>query len=125
MARVTPTEVKNILDNSQLSDATVQVFIDSATTIIDSVFASETVLSVTQLKEIERWLTAHLIASTIERTTEEEKLGEATVKYTGKYGELLKLTPYGQNALLLDVTGKLGAYAGKSVARIIAVKSFE
>ena len=58
------------------------------------------------------------------RTTSDEKIGDVSVKYTGKWGELLKSTPYGQMALALDITGKL-ARAGKTGASIYAVKSFD
>lgn len=123
-ARVTATEVKEIMTGCTTSDTIVEVYIGAATLLIDSRFASDTVLSDDQLKELERWLTAHMIASVDFRTTSEEKVGEASVKYTGKWGEGLKSTPYGQMVLLLDVTGKI-AKAGKGVPDIYAVTSFD
>lgn len=123
-ARVTATEVKEIITGCSTSDAIVDVYIGAATLLIDSVFASDTVLSDDQLKELERWFTAHMIASVDFRTTSEEKLGEASVKYTGKWGEGLRSTPYGQMVLQLDVTGKI-AKVGKGVPNIYAVTSFD
>lgn len=123
-ARVTADDVKAIMAGYEGADATVEVYIGAATLLIDSIFASDTVLSDDQLKELERWYTAHMIASVDFRTTSEEKVGEASVKYTGKWGEGLKSTPYGQMVLQLDVTGKI-AKAGKAVPNIYAVTSFD
>jgi len=58
------------------------------------------------------------------RVTTEEKLGEAAVKYAGKFGMNLDATPYGQIAKQLDTTGKL-ATIGKQVAYMKAIKSFD
>lgn len=122
--RVTATEVRDILDGCTLSDAIVETFINAGTLIVDDVFASDTSLSVDLLKEIERWFVAHMIASTIHRTTSEEKIGDASVKYTGQWGKKLESTPYGQMVLTLDTTGLMGNL-GKATASIYAVKSFE
>jgi hypothetical protein len=122
--RVTATEVKEIMDNCTVTDPKVDAFILAANDLINRVFSGVTSLSATSLKEIERWLTAHLIASTVFRQTSDEKLGEAAVKYTGKWGENLASTSYGQMVLMLDTTGKL-ASVGKQEAFMRAVKSFE
>ena len=53
-----------------------------------------------------------------------EKLGDATVMYTGKWDKYLASTPYGQMVLTLDFTNRLGKL-GKSSASIYAVKNFE
>jgi hypothetical protein len=119
--RVTYADVKAIMDNCNTADATVTVFITSAHTLLDSVAPP---LSEEVLTELEKWLSAHLIASTVFRTTSDEKLGDASVKYTGQWGKKLESTPYGQMVLLLDTTGLL-AKAGKQSATIYAVKGFE
>ena len=77
------------------------------------------------LKEIERWFVAHMIASTVWRTTAEEKVGDATIKYTGQWGKDLDSTPYGQMVKQLDKTGLMVASVGKRPASIYAVRSFE
>ena len=123
-ARVTATEVKEIMDNCTKSDTVINAFITSGTLIIDEVFAGETVLGTDTLKEIERWFVAHMVASTVDRQTSEEKIGDATVKYAGKWGEGLKMTSYGQMVLLLDTTGKM-SNIGKQAASTYAVKSFD
>jgi hypothetical protein len=119
--RVTYTDVKAIMDNCTTADSTVTIFITSAHTMIDSV---NPLLAEEVLTEIEKWLAAHLIASTVFRTTSDEKLGDASVTYTGKWGMKLESTPYGQMVLLLDSTGAL-ANAGKGAATIYAVKEFD
>jgi len=58
------------------------------------------------------------------RMASKEKVGEAEVTYTGKWGELLKSTPYGQMVLLLDTTGKI-ANAGKAKASMYAIPNFD
>lgn len=123
MARTTAEDVKAILDNSQLSDPEVVVFIDSANTFMADVFSSTT-LSTAILTEIEKWLAAHLISITKERTASQEKLGDASIQYTGKFGKSLESTSYGQMVLMLDTSGAL-ANTGKRQASIIAIQSFE
>jgi hypothetical protein len=123
MARVTTAEVKSIMDNCTVSDTIVSTFILSSDELITKIFGVQTSTEDLMIKEIERWLTAHMIASTISRTTSIEKLGDASVTYTGKWGEKLSSTPYGQMVLLLDTSG-LFANLGKANATIYAVKSF-
>ena len=123
MARVSAIEVKEIMDNCTVIDAVVDTFIDASTALIDKIYA-DTLITDTLLKEIERWLTAHMLASTLARTTSDEKLGDASVKYTGQWGKKLESTPYGQMVLILDPTG-LMANAGKMAATITAVNEFD
>ncbi len=121
-ARVTATEVKAIMDGCTTVDSVVTVMIGAATELIDEVFLNDTDVSTTLLKEIERWLTAHMIASTVWRTTASEKVGDAEAKYTGQWGKNLESTPYGQMCLTLDFTGKM-AKMGKLGASIYAIPS--
>lgn len=122
---VTAIEVKAILQNSSISDPTVDVFIADADLLLKKVFADDTVLGIDLLKSIERWFTAHMLASTLIRSTSEEKLGEASVKYTGKWDKNLESTPYGQMVLQLDYTGKMAAMVGRRGANITAIQSFD
>jgi hypothetical protein len=124
MARVTATEVKEVMDNCTVTDAIVTIFITIGELLIDAVFTNDTVLGEDVLKEVERFYVAHLVAMTKSRVTTEEKLGEAAVKYAGKFGMNLDATPYGQIAKQLDTTGKL-ATIGKQVAYMKAIKSFD
>ena len=121
-ARVNYTEVKAIMDHCTVADATVTTFINAGTLIIDSVFGSTNTDALT--KEIERWFVAHMLASTIARTTSDEKVGDASVKYTGQWGKRLESTPYGQMVMQLDTTGAM-ADVGKTSATIYAIESFD
>jgi hypothetical protein len=76
------------------------------------------------LKEIERWLTAHMISISRERQTLKEEAGTVSVTYAGSFGEGLKATSYGQTVLALDTTGKMASLSGKAVS-IYAIPSFE
>ena len=119
--RVTATEVKSIMDGCTTADTVVETLIKGASETVNSIFNTT---DLTLYKEIERWLTAHMLASTLARTTSEEKIGDASAKYTGKWGSKLESTPYGQMVLILDTTGKM-ANAGKMEASIYAVKGFD
>ena len=123
MARTTATEVKQIMDNCTLSDTIVDAFIISANGVVTAAMGS-TNAGDTLLEEIERWFTAHMIAMTLCRTTSEESLGQASVKYTGLFREGLASTPYGQMVMQLDYTGEM-ANIGKKKASIYAIRSFE
>jgi hypothetical protein len=122
MARVTEAEVKLIMDGCSTDSSSMQAFIEAGTLVINSVFGSADNSDLT--KEIEKWFVAHMIASTVFRTTADEKLGDAAVTYTGKWGMNLDSTPYGQMVKTLDLTGKMGNI-GKMSASIYAVKSFD
>jgi hypothetical protein len=120
-ARVTPIEVKEIMDGCTVDDVVVQSFIDAGTLLIDSVFGKTDVSDLTT--QIEKWFVAHMLASTLARTTSKEKVGDAEFTYTGQWGRNLQSTPYGQMVCMLDNTGKM-ANIGKMAASIFAVESF-
>jgi hypothetical protein len=124
MARVTEIEVKAIMDKCTTATATVNTMIDAASELITVTFEGDSTMSDTQLKELERWLTAHMLASTFHRMADQTKVGDASVKYTGKYGMKLESTPYGQMVLTLDTSGKM-AKLGKQVATIFGVPTKE
>jgi hypothetical protein len=65
-----------------------------------------------------------MIAATLHRTTSEEKLGDASVKYTGKWDKNLDSTPYGQIVKGLDTSGKMAAIGLREVS-ITVIKSFD
>jgi len=124
MARTTAGEVKEIMDNCTLDDDIVDVYIVGANALVTKTLGSDTTIGATLLEEVERWFAAHMIASTRYRSTKREKIGEASVEYTGQYRENLSSTPYGQMVMQLDSTGKM-ANIGKKGASINAVKSFD
>lgn len=103
--RTTATKVKEILE-TELDNSIVEAYILGANELINSKLTNSG-LSESLLEEIERWLTAHMIASTRERQTKKEEAGTAKVEYAGTYGLGLDSTSYGQTVISLDTTGKL------------------
>jgi hypothetical protein len=106
-SRVNDTEVKEIITTSL--DTTP--FIIAANALVTEILGDDTTIGATMLKEIERWLAAHFTAISDPRA-HTESLGEASVKYAlaiynGPGGLELKSTPYGQQVLILDFTGKM------------------
>jgi hypothetical protein len=122
--RVTLDEVKEIIV-TDLSNTSINAFITSANITVTAILGGDTTITSAQLKEIERWLTAHFIASGPERQSHSEKAGDATVTYEGKTGKGLNGTSYGQQVIILDTTGKMVAEAGQKKASIVAVTSFD
>jgi len=121
MARVTATEVKVIITTALL-DPAIESYIEIANSMVTDTVTCGLAASV--LKEIERWLTAHLISITQERVGIKERLGEAEITYAGKFGEGLKGTSYGQMVLQLDTCGSFAKLGTKTIT-ITAITSFE
>jgi hypothetical protein len=120
--RVTANEVKEIIE-TELSNTIIEAYITGANQLVTEVLGT-TSLGTDLLKEIERWLSAHMMAISRERQAMEEGAGGAYIKYSGSYGEALKSTSYGQMVLALDTTGTFASLSGKS-ARIFAIESFD
>lgn len=118
--RVTPEEVKAIIDTT-LTDTIVYSYILGANALVNTALGTG---ATAILKEIERWLTAHLIASTKERQAKKEEAGGAKIEYTGNYGAGLHSTSYGQMCMTMDTTGALASLMGKAV-KIFAIPSFD
>jgi hypothetical protein len=124
MARVTATEVLAIMDGVTLTDPQVEPYITAAELFINKIFAGNTEVGEDLLTEVEKWFTAHMIAVTKFRTASKEKVGDADVTYTGKWGEGLSSTSYGQMVLLLDTSGLI-TKAGKFPVMLFAIPSFD
>ncbi len=123
--RTTSAEVLQIMDNCTVSTTIIDSFITAASALIDKIFEYDIDdMPSALLEEMERWLTAHMIASSLQRTTDTERLGDAEVKYTGKWGENLGSTPYGQMVMTLDYSGRM-KNLGKGRAGIHAVPQFD
>lgn len=114
MSRVTAEEVLAIMDNVVLDDVIVEAYILGAESFITENLL-DSGLEETSLKEIERWLSAHLIAVTRERQSKKESAGKASIEYAGVWGEGLTQTSYGQTAIALDSTGTLSNLSKKKV----------
>jgi len=125
MARTTAAKVQAIIKET-ISETTIDAFIAGATLLLDEVFEDETDLDDDLIAEIERWLTAHMLASTdFARVAKKEGAGGASIEYTGQWGKNLESTPYGQQALALDPSGKLMAATARRAVMIEAVTSFD
>ena len=122
--RTTVEKVTDILDDTELDDEIIESFINSANIFVTASLSGKG-MSDALLAEIERWLSAHMIASTRERTAKKEEAGTASIEYSGTWGEGLLSTSYGQTAVAMDTSGTLAAIAqGKLTAQIYAVPSF-
>lgn len=122
--RTNVADVKAIMENCTVADATVTSLITAASAIVDKVFEDDTEMTDTLLTEVERWLTAHMIACSLQRSTSRERLGDAEVSYTGDWGKLLDMTPYGQMVKTLDITGNI-ANLGRRLASIYVVPQYD
>jgi len=120
--RATVQDIRIIMDEIVLSDAIIEAYITSANVMVSNALGDGTT---PVLKEIERWVTGHMIAVTRERQAKKEEAGGAKIEYTGTYGEFLRMTSYGQMALSLDISGKLSLTSFiLRPATIYAIKSF-
>lgn len=121
MARVTAAEVLEIMpQDTVLTSVSILPFITSANIFVTDVLTD--LLTDETLKEIERWLAAHMATVVRERLSKEAGAGGAYIKYAGNWGEELSSTQYGQMVLMLDTSNKLrNLKDGKSKAWTYAV----
>jgi len=116
----TPENVRTIIE-TDLDNSAIQEYLDSSQVWLAKVFTNVNLGD--DLKAvIHKWITAHMIAVSHQRTTEREKAGPAEVQYAGEFGAGLYSTPYGQTAIDLDPTGTLEKLASKKRAFLKAVK---
>jgi hypothetical protein len=120
MARTNVTDVRTIITTS-LSDSQVTSFITDSNLIVTSKFDGVTIDD-DLLEAIEKWLTAHLITMSQKRQLSDQKVGEASVKYAGKFGLYLEHTTYGQMVISLDSTNTMqDSQAGKIRAKLRSI----
>jgi hypothetical protein len=117
--RVTAEEVQAIID--VVSGLDVSAFITAANLLVTEKLGSSS-LSVELLKEIERWLAAHFVAVRDPRIRE-RTVGDATDKFIlgGGFKSGLDATPYGQQVMVLDITGIFASTMGKRSAEVVAI----
>ena len=104
--RVSDTDVKKIID-TDLDD--IIPFIDVANITVTNVVGGEN-LGASVLKELERWLSAHFIAvrdpvALKEKVDDAETTHALAISNTIE-GLGLNSTPYGQQVILIDPSGK-------------------
>ena len=120
MSRTTVAKVRGIMV-TELDDTVIEEFINSANQMVTKVLTNKG-LSDDLLAVIEQWLTAHMIAATLERQAVKEEAGTAKVTYSDNHGTGLQGTTYGQMVLTLDTTGLLLALMKKPII-IRAIKT--
>lgn len=113
--------VQSIMEQT-LDRKKTEAFISSANVMVTE-HLSDQDLGETLLKEIETYLTAHLLSLTIYRQAEQKKIGDASEKYSS-LGQGLKSTTYGQIVISLDSSGML-SNANKRIATIRVVPQFD
>lgn len=104
-----PADMSLIYDTT-LTDPQLQAFLDTASVIVTDNLSSAG-LSAATLAQIEKWLAVHL-ACMRDPIPLRSKIGDAEAwnfpaSVTTAFGQGLKLTPYGQQVLVLDYSGKL------------------
>lgn len=124
MARVSEGEVKELISTTE----TITAQISAANVVVTEKLGSNGTITAEHLKEIERWLAAHLVACSIERQTLKEKIGATAVEFVGNQqgsgGLGLGLTSYGQTVMIIDTTGVL-ANLGKRRGRIDTIEAID
>lgn len=114
--RATEAEVKEVIDTT-LTDEAITPFLTVSNLLVTDILTDEGYPDAL-MKEIERWLAAHLVAIRDPRVSE-EKIGDVAAKYQGKSGLGLNHTSYGQQVMVLDHHGKLAEIAqGKGPAEV-------
>lgn len=104
--RVTADDVKEIITTT-VSDSDIGAYILAADVMIDTYLANETGMSADLLKEIERWLAAHLLSMGKQPQERNVRVGEAEFRIGAQFGKGLEATTYGQVVLQLDTSTKL------------------
>jgi hypothetical protein len=120
MARVTESDVRAIITTSVVS---LDVFIAQAALVVDEQLDG---LGMTdaRLKEIERFLAAHFIASSIDPQAKSESVGAVSATYEGQQGLGLQSTRYGQQAIAFDTTGTLKTQNTAGVSAAFLFEAF-
>ena len=113
MARTNATNVKAIIEVDStiiVSDSDLDPFINTANELVTELCTGSngpsTAYTSTRLELIERWLAAHFYAVRDPRV-KSERAGAVGVNYQEKVDLNLSLTPYGQQAMMLDTNGAL------------------
>jgi len=112
--RTTRSDVKAVIQTA-LEDNEIQILMEMANRMVTESLLSSS-LSTAVLKDIETWLSAHLIAIGKERQPSEEKVQDIWIRYQGKFGESLRSTTFGQMVLMLDTSGAFDSTTKRKVS---------
>lgn len=103
--RIDADDIAAVLDFDTSID-NLDPFIAAAEELVTEICASTGVYSGDRLAIIETWLAAHFVAIRDPRYSS-ETMGAASATFQTQVGLNLGLTPYGQQAMLLDTLGGL------------------
>ncbi|WP_226479166.1 DUF4054 domain-containing protein [Natrinema amylolyticum] len=102
-----PSDVKRVLESTDLSDSDIQAFIEEATAEYEAVIGNESIDDSLKDLVVTR-LAAHGVATGPERQVDSAGESDGNVSFAGKTGKGLDATTHGQRAQDLDPTGQLG-----------------
>jgi hypothetical protein len=102
-----PSDVKRVLDSTDLSNSDIEWFIEEASAEYEAVIGNEPIGDSVKDMVITR-LAAHGIATGPERQIDSAGEGGGNVSFAGDTGEGLNASTHGQRAQDLDPTGQLG-----------------
>jgi hypothetical protein len=112
VARVTDIQVRAVTGDPSTVDATLAIA--TASVFTDDQLGSSS-LSESMLTQIELYLAAHFLRlQQREGTLSAQTIGDVSERYQNIYGQGLKATQFGQQAILLDTTGTLGILAANA-----------
>ena len=117
--RTTIQLVKDIMPTA-LEDPEITAIITQANEMVTRTLSGEG-MEAGLLKDIETWLTAHIIAIGKERQVASEKVGDIWLTYNKNPSGFFQSTTYGQMVLILDTSGKFQT-SNKQKASIVAIK---
>lgn len=112
MARVTTSDVRDIMTDSVASDKDITPHIDVANLMVTEDLGEQG-LSDARLLQIEKWLSAHFVTIDVEKGgLNRIRTGEASEGYSApsRLGKGLEMTRYGQQVMMLDTTGILRSH---------------
>ena len=107
--RVTPNELRQIINTNISDDAVLFVHIETANRLVDDLLSGK--LSESRLKDVESYLAAHLLSMRDQDAGQltSKTIESTTAQYGGEFGLGLSMTRFGQIASVLDTTGRLSS----------------
>lgn len=110
-------DVRSIAEFEMVSDDDLEVFIDDAEGYVSDLtpLDDNDRYSENTFERVVKWVAAHL-ASMKQKRVSEESFTDASMKFEGETGMMLKFTRYGQQAIVLDPSNTLGAKRRYSTA---------
>jgi len=113
MARTNPHKVNAVIPEDP-DPGEIKVHVDDAHEYVNDRLPLSEIQSGT-LERIERFLAAHRYKFLQNRSLEEFERNSASGSFSGAFGEGLKATPWGQQALEEDPSGELARQGSQSV----------